>query len=88
MEAFLKVLFILVMVYYGITFFVKYAVPWLLARFVRKQQEKFFGADGQSSSYKSPASKAKTATKSKSNNHQIKDDKSFGEYVDYEEIDE
>ena len=40
MEGFLKIVFILFLSYYAVILFFRYALPWLLGRFIKKQQEK------------------------------------------------
>lgn len=86
MEAFLKFVFILVIIYYAIVLAVRYILPWLVGRFVKKQQEKFFG-QGQSST-KSDEPRKKNNVDKQTGKPQHKDDKSFGEYVDFEDVKE
>lgn len=86
MEGFLKIVFILILVYYAFKLTATYVFPWLLGRFVKKQQEKFFGQN-QSNESKTKYD-VKNATNSKTKKSTSKDDSSFGEYVDYEEVKE
>ncbi len=84
MELFLKFIFVVVIIYYAGLLFFKYALPWLLARFIRKQQEKYF--------QQPPFSNSENPTPKSNNQPQGKKKKSsdqgdtFGEYIDYEEI--
>jgi hypothetical protein len=86
MEGFLKIVFILFVLYYAVILFVRYALPWLLGRFIRKQQEKFFGQK-QPFTEQPKHEKEKNADPPKKK-HQTKDDKTFGEYIDFEEVQE
>jgi hypothetical protein len=86
MESFLKIVFILILVYYAFKLTATYVFPWLLGRFVKKQQEKFFG---QNQPYGDKTkSDVKNETNGKTKKSITKDDSSFGEYVDFEEIKE
>lgn len=82
MSTFLWVIFIFIGFYYGFKLFLRYVLPWLLARFIRKQQEKFSG-QGQN---RPMQDEVRVNTKKK--NSVKKDDGSFGEYVDFEEIED
>ncbi len=86
MEALLKIVFILVLIYYAVVLSVRYLLPWLLGRFVKKQQEKFFGANQPFGNHEDTDTPSNPGSKSKKSHH--RDDQSFGEYVDFEEIKE
>ncbi len=87
LEALLKFLFIVIIIYYIFKMFIRYALPWFLARFVKKQQEKFNNMGGyqgnDSSNFNEGDVKVKRNHSQKSN-----DDGEFGEYVDFEEVDD
>ena len=86
MEALLRLIFIVIIIYYGFRLFFRYAMPWLLARFMRKQQEKYSNMAGfgkQQPNSKSGDVNFKEASGNKNNN-----DKDFGEYVDFEEVED
>ncbi len=87
LEALLKFLFIVIIIYYIFRIFIRYALPWFLARFMKKQQEKFNNMGGfQRNDYSNPNEgdvKVKSNQSPKSN-----DDGEFGEYVDFEEVDD
>ena len=81
MNAFLWILLIFISVYYGFRIFVRYLLPWLLARFIKNQQEKFNNysktqPENDHVSVKTRKTKAR------------KDDTTFGEYVDFEDVDD
>ena len=88
LETFLSVLFVFLILVYALRLFFRYGLPWLLSRHMRKQQQKyydFFGwGDARSQAKKSEGDvEVKNArTKPK------KDDAEFGEYVDFEDVDE
>ncbi|MDP2723110.1 MAG: hypothetical protein Q8O72_10155 [Bacteroidales bacterium] len=86
MEGFLKIVFILFVLYYAVILFVRYALPWLLGRFIRKQQEKYFGQNQPFAEQPKHEKEKKTDPQKKK--HQAKDDKTFGEYIDFEEVQE
>lgn len=88
LEALLRFLFVLVIIYYGFKLIIKYVLPWILARFVKKQQEKYQNMNsGFENDYRSSNQsdvKIKTNTPNKNND----EDDGFGEYIDFEEIKE
>ena len=72
------------LLWYGFKIFLRYGLPWLIARFVRNQQAKQHQyqqstepntPDGDVRLKKNPAQKTK-------------DDTDFGEYVDFEDVKE
>jgi len=80
-------IFIFVLLYYGSKLFFRYGLPWLIMHFVRKQQDKFNNGFGQEEPFgekEEGEMRVKTQQESKGKT----DDKDFGEYVDFEEIDE
>jgi|TARA_Y100000385_G_scaffold286381_1_gene348280 hypothetical protein len=86
LEALLRLIFIVIIIYYGFRLFFRYAVPWLLARFMRKQQEKYANMSGfgkQQQNSKSEDVNFKEASDIRNNN-----DKDFGEYVDFEDVED
>ena len=84
MDIFLGILVFLMLLWYGLKIFLRYGLPWLLARFVRNQQAKYGSSDGASGSHPQEG-EVKVKKKTTQTN---KDDKSFGEYVDFEDIKE
>jgi len=80
--SFFRTLFIIAAVYIGLRWLFRWLFPILLQRFVRKQQNKFYG--GNSSQDQTDEGEVKVKSKRKSNSN----DSSLGEYVEYEEIDE
>ncbi len=65
--------------------FLRYVLPWLIARFVAKQQEKFQNMSGFQEDYNSNQEGDINIKSNRSNNKS--DDSDFGEYVDFEEVD-
>jgi hypothetical protein len=76
---------IVLAVYYSIKLIGRYVLPWLLKRFINKQQEKFNQqhSNNFSSRSRNEGEVEITASPNKSTKH---DD--LGEFVDYEEITE
>jgi hypothetical protein len=82
MSTFLWVIFILIGFYYSFILFLRYILPWLLARFIRKQQEKFTNMN------QNRPMQDEVKVNAKKKNSGKKDDGSFGEYIDFEEIED
>tara|TARA_R110002049_G_scaffold122342_5_gene277189 strand:+ start:3699 stop:3980 length:282 start_codon:yes stop_codon:yes gene_type:complete len=81
----IKTIAIFFAVYYGFKFLAKYVFPWLLKRFINKQQEKFNQQYGSTTSDRK-TNEGEVKITSAPNKINRKDD--LGEYVDYEEITE
>ena len=87
MEALLRFIFIVVLIYYGFKLFIRYAMPWLLARFMKKQQDKFNNMSGFPNANNNQTKEGEVHIKTKQSS-KTKDDTDFGEYVDFEDIKE
>lgn len=85
MEAFLKFIFIILVVYYLLKIFLKYGAPWLIGRFVRKQQENYNQNHGSANSQYNKTNKDEVKIKNYKT-EKSKNDNDFGEYVDFEDI--
>ena len=87
MEILLWIIFIFLMIGYGFKIFFRYGMPWLLNRFVQNQQKKY--ANNFSSGFKSQSNDQNVNTETERKSKKDMEAKEgFGEYVDYEEIDE
>ncbi len=86
MEALLRFIFVAVIIYYGFKLFFRYAMPWLISRFVKKQQDKFNQMNGFPKSDYSRKEEGEVNIKSKKEN-KTNEDTDFGEYVDFEDVD-
>lgn len=82
MDVLLWIFLFFVILYYGFRLFLRYVLPWLLARFVKNQQEKFNQRRTNSEEKKEGEVRIRNNASSKN-----KDDKSFGEYVEFEDLD-
>ena len=82
MIAFLRFLFILLIVWFATRLIFRYVVPWFIMRFVKKQQDKY------SEYFQSQETKKEGDVEIKVNKNDTKDknDDSFGEYIDFEEV--
>lgn len=82
MELFLLVIFWIIVVYYAFKLTLRYAVPWLVKRYIRKMQQNM---DGFGQKHSSPQDmdglKVDPSVKAES-----RIDPEAGEYVDFEEI--
>ncbi len=85
MEGFLRFIFVAVLIYYGFKIAVRYIMPWVLTRFVKKQQEKFNNMNNYSNYNTNTNNDIHVKTKS---NHTHTNDTDFGEYVDFEDVDD
>lgn len=86
MEALLTFIFFIVVFYYAFRLFIRYAAPWLIARFMKKQQERYNNMSGFQQHNQSGKEEGEVTVKS-SKSDKSKDDSGFGEYVDFEEVD-
>jgi hypothetical protein len=80
----IRTLLIIAAVFFAVRLFLRYVVPFLLGRFIRKQQEKFYGQ--QSANHYQQDEEGKVRVKTKARGKKKNDD--LGDYIDYEEIDE
>ncbi len=62
-------------------------MPWLLTRFMKKQQEKFNNMNGFPNNNPQNSRDGEVHIKTKKSNN-VKDDSDFGEYVDFEDVKE
>jgi len=61
-------------------------LPWLMGRYVKKQQEKFYQGFDQSGRNAQPKKEGEVKIKQPRKKSK-KDDGDFGEYVDFEDLD-
>lgn len=81
MESFLLFIFWVIFVYYAFRLFLKYGLPWFLARYFRKMQQNM----GQQTQNESHQQEGDIKVKYKEN-ATTRVDPDIGEYVDFEEI--
>lgn len=86
MEFLFTVIIVFILLGYLFKLFFRYALPWIMGRYMKKQQEKFyqgFNQQGGANTYtKEGDVKIRQNQKKKH-----KDDDDFGEYVDFEDVD-
>lgn len=80
--SFFRTLVIIAGIYFGIRLLFRFLIPFLLKRFVRKQQEQFYDHNSAQKSREEGEVKVKSKREKKSSNTDL------GEYIDYEEIQE
>ena len=85
METFLKFIFILLIAFYVLRLALRYVFPWLLKRFVRKQQKRYENPSGFTNKSYGETEKGKVKIR-KTTKKKSKKDNGLGEYVDFEEI--
>jgi len=79
--SFLRTLFIIAAIYFGLRWLFRFLIPFFLRRFIRKQQERYT----QHSSYNQDE-EGNVKVKHKKDQRSSKSD--LGDYIDYEEIDD
>ena len=84
MEIFLGIIVFFMLLWYGFKIFLRYGLPWLIARFVRKQQAKH----GQYNQTSGAVDQEGDVRIKKDPSQKTKDDSDFGEYVDFEDVKE
>lgn len=83
MTGFLRLLFFLIIFWYLARLILRYVFPWILKRFIKKQQDKYNEYfDGQQT-----RKEGDVEIKVSKPPHENKEKDDFGEYVDFEEID-
>ncbi|PLX13206.1 MAG: hypothetical protein C0598_04270 [Marinilabiliales bacterium] len=89
MEIIFWIIIVFFLLGYAFRIFLRYGLPWLLGRFIRNQQNKHsgFSSSGFNSQYQKPEGEIKIKTNKKPNQHKDSQDDSFGEYVDFEDVD-
>ena len=82
MIEFVRFVIVLLVVWYGIRLIIKYVLPWLIMRFIKKQQENFDDFQRQgNNSREDEVNINKRESETRKNGDEL-----FGEYVDFEEI--
>ena len=84
MNFFLWLIFIFFILAYGFRLFLRYGMPWLLGRFMKKQQEKFNQANNPQQDFRQRKREGDVEINVPPANEQKKDS-GFGEYIDFEE---
>jgi len=87
MDALLRFILIVVIVYYGFKLVARYVMPWIISRFIKKQQEKFNNMNGFPNANNNTPNEGEVHIKTKKTNRPNKNEK-FGEYVDFEDVDD
>lgn len=86
MSGFIRTILIIVAVYYGLKFLMRFLAPILMRKLVQKAEQNFRQANGQyySEQQQNQYQNPQKPTSSKSENP--RSTKKVGEYIDYEEI--
>lgn len=83
-----KIILILIALYYLFYLGFRYVFPWLLKRYIRKTQEKFYGKSSQQGKSKKQKKEGEVNIDYVPEDEKKKKDSDLGEYVDYEEIED
>ena len=85
MEFILSAILIFILLGYAFRLFLRYGLPWLMGRYVKKQQEKFYQGFDQpgGNAYQKKEGEVEIKKPRKKNK---KDEGDFGEYVDFEDL--
>lgn len=86
MDILLGIILFFIILWYGLKLFLRYGLPWLLARFLKNQQSRF-GNLNQQQQAKGQRPDGEVKIK-KDKSQKPKDDEGFGEYVDFEDVKE
>ena len=87
MKEFAIFILVLLLIYYGGKLFFRYILPWLIMHYLEKQQDKFTNDFYGPGEEKKKEGEIKIKTKPNPKRGK-RDDKTFGEYIDFEEIDD
>ena len=87
LEFLLSVILIFLLLGYAFRLFFRYGLPWLMGRYMKSQQQKFYEGFDQSAGNSRDKNEGEVKikqTRKKTKN----DDGDFGEYVDFEDVDD
>ena len=78
--SFFRTLLIIAAVYFGFRLLFRYLVPFILQRFIRKQQQQYYEHTNKHRNGEEGEVRVKSKAEKKTSNSDL------GEYVDYEEV--
>ena len=81
MDFIFGIILFFILFYYLVKLFFRYVLPWLLKKYVKKQQEKFEQSGWSGDEPKEGEVKIKRTVNTKPKN-----DSEFGEYIDFEDV--
>jgi len=84
MNFFLWLILVFFLLSYGFRLFLRYGMPWLLSRFMKKQQDKFNQAYNQQQGFQQKKKEGEVEINVPPKKEPKKDNE-FGEYIDFEE---
>ncbi|MBN2747502.1 MAG: DUF4834 family protein [Bacteroidales bacterium] len=86
LTGFLRVLFILIIVYYVFKLLVRYVFPFFVKRYLSNFQKKFYESNPHLDPNQTTSKDGEVKVKRKTSDDRKGKPDNFGEYVDYEEI--
>ena len=87
MDILFCIIIFFILLYYAVKLFLRYMLPWLLQRYVKKQQGKYGQFTGQKEDFSTREKEGEVRIKKKPP-EKSKNDTGFGEYVDFEDVDD
>ncbi len=87
LEFFLTVILIFLLLGYAFRLFFRYGLPWLMGRYMKSQQQKFYEGFDQTAGNSRDTKEGEVEIK-KTRKKKKKDDNDFGEYIDFEDVDD
>jgi len=85
MKVILGIFVFFMLMWYGLKIFLRYGLPWLLARFFRNQQARYGQGANQTQYNEGPDGEVQIR---KDQSAKPSKDDGFGEYVDFEDVDD
>ncbi len=87
LEFLLSVILIFLLLGYAFRLFFRYGLPWLMGRYMKSQQQKFHEGFDQSAGNGRDKKEGEVEIK-QARKKTKKDENDFGEYVDFEDVDD
>ena len=87
LEFLLSVLLIFLLLGYAFRLFFRYGLPWLMGRYMKSQQQKYYEGFKRSAGNNSDKEEGEVEIR-QARKKVKKDDVDFGEYVDFEDVDD
>ena len=87
LEFLLSVILIFLLLGYAFRLFFRYGLPWLMNRYMKSQKQKFYEGFDQTTGNSRDNKEGEVEIK-QTRKKTKKDDNDFGEYVDFEDVDD
>ena len=87
LEFLLTVILIFLLLGYAFRLFFRYGLPWLMGRYMKSQQQKFYDGFDQKAGNSRDKNEGEVEVK-QTRKKTKKDDNDFGEYIDFEDVED